>query len=114
MSTKVVFSSERFPLWLVRSGMKSLLTAGPFRKKLSQLWPTGAIMRLFPLTRTSTLCTPGGRRTSKESRTAWVRLLIKTVPTYISLLHEAKTYNARRAQSSPSRMPTSKEQFQLG
>ena len=50
------------------------------RKKLSQVWPTGEMIRSWPLTRTSTLCTPSGRRTSSGRRTACVRLLMNTVP----------------------------------
>ena len=66
--------------WLVRSGRKSSLTVGPSRKKLSQVCPMGAMMRYLPLTRMSTFRIPSGRRTSKGRRTAWVRLLTKTVP----------------------------------
>ena len=49
---------------VARSGKKSSLTVGPSRKKLSQVWPTGAMMRSLPLTRMSTFWTPSGRRTS--------------------------------------------------
>ena len=40
----------------------------------------GAMMRYLPLTRMSTFRIPSGGRTSKGRRTAWVRLLTKTVP----------------------------------
>jgi argininosuccinate synthase len=62
------------------TGTKSTLTVGPPKKKLSQVWPRGAMMRSLPLARISTFWTPSGRRTSKGMRTAWVRLLTKTVP----------------------------------
>src|SRR5690606_16617752 len=38
------------------------------------------MMRSLPLARISTLWTPSGRRTSNGRRTAWLRLLKKTVP----------------------------------
>ena len=59
--------------------MKSSLTNGPSRKKLSQVCLRGEIMRSFPRARTSTFFTVSGRRNSAGSRTACVRLLVKIV-----------------------------------
>src|SRR5713101_633883 len=62
-----------------RSLMKSSETRGTLTKNSSQRRPTGVINRLLPSLMTSTWCTPSGKATAFGSRTAWLRLLIKTV-----------------------------------
>lgn len=58
--------------------------------------------RSLPLTRISTFWTPSGSRTSKGRRTAWVRLLTKTVPMDMMIPQEkymAIVYSASAAVS---------------
>src|SRR5690606_2701258 len=62
-----------------RSSRKSGSARSPWSNHSSQPEPTGSMMRARPTTRTSTSRTSSGRATAFGSRTAWVRLLRKTV-----------------------------------
>ena len=66
--------------WDARSVMRSSVTRSLDRKKLSHALLTGDSTRSTPSTRTRTFLTPSGKRASAGSRTACVRLSIKTDP----------------------------------
>ena len=59
--------------------IKSSLNSGPLRKKLSQVFSIGEIIRSRPRVRTMTILTSSGKRASAGNRTACVRLWVKTV-----------------------------------
>src|SRR5260370_29454259 len=62
----------------LRSAMKSSETRGP-SKNASQDWSAGLIIRLRPILVISTWRTPAGKATGLGRRTAWLRLVVKTV-----------------------------------
>jgi len=74
--------------------MKSWLTWGPSRKKLSQERPAGEMIRSWPRARTSTYLTVPGKRKFAGNRIACERLLVKTVVVVIahSDLYTARVY----------------------
>src|ERR1051326_6996125 len=63
----------------IRFVMKSFDARGPSTNKSSQRFPTGLMIRLCPILMISTRCTPAGNATGLGKRTAWLRLLVKTV-----------------------------------
>src|SRR5438093_11142090 len=59
--------------------MKSSDARGPSSNRSSQRFPCGVMIRLEPTLTISTWCTSSGNATALGSRTAWLRLLVKTV-----------------------------------
>jgi len=74
-----------------RSAMKSSETPGP-SKNASQDWSAGVMRRLRPNFVTSTWCTLGGRATGFGNRTAWLRLVVKTVERAINFTIPSMVY----------------------
>src|SRR5215813_1213778 len=62
-----------------RSRIKSSEARGPCSNRSSQRFPCGVMTRLEPTLTISTSCTSSGKATALGSRTAWLRLLVKTV-----------------------------------